>query len=328
MSDVENRTIEPEAEGQRLDRWFKRHYPELRFGELARLLRTGQIRLDGRRAKPATRVESGQQVRVPPLSAVKPAPAPSKAEPAPNPETAARLLERVLFRDDWVIALDKPAGLATQGGSGVKHHVDGQLDALRFGADERPRLVHRLDRDTSGVLLLGRGAEAARALTRAFRDKSTEKIYWALVVGNPKPKRGRIELPLSKLSGPGGEKMALDSEEGQEAITLYARVAGPVKGVSWLALSPLTGRTHQLRAHMAAIGAPILGDGKYGGRAAFLRGFEGVGLQLHARQIALPHPQDGTTLRVTAPLPEHIAATFKRLGFVPERGEDLRPMEN
>lgn len=326
MNSVETRTVERADGGQRLDRWFKRHYPGLPFGRLAKLLRTGQVRVDGKRAKPATRLTEGQEIRVPPL--------PDEAGMAqddgggqaagPSDKDIEQLRHAVLYRDDWVIALDKPAGLATQGGSKLTRHLDAMLDALRFDAPERPRLVHRLDKDTSGVLLLGRGAEATNALADAFKSKAARKLYWALVAGVPKPDEGRIDLPLAKLKRGGGEKMGHDPE-GKPAVTVYRTLMTHRRDVAWLALSPLTGRTHQLRAHLAALGTPILGDGKYGGKAAFPEGLEIGQLMLHAREIALPHPADGTTLRVSAPIPRHMGEAFKRLGFDPDRGEGVHP---
>lgn len=339
MTKVELRTVNEDEADIRLDRWFKRHYPDLAFGRLAKLLRTGQVRVDGRRAQPSARLRPGQEIRVPPLPAITAsaetgstgvAP-PSARTPAapPDPEDAEHLRAAVLYRDDWVIAINKPPGLATQGGSGLARHLDAMLDALRAddgdNAGERPRLVHRLDKDTSGVLLLAPSAAAAETLTRAFRSKETRKLYWALTAGVPRPKVGEITLPLAKTRRGRDEKMAHDPD-GKPAQTAYRTIATARGGtIAWVALSPLTGRTHQLRAHMAALGTPILGDGKYGGRAAFPEAPLVRRLQLHAREIALPHPADGTTLRVTAPLPEHIAASFAALDLNPEAGEGIDP---
>ena len=298
----------------RLDRWFKKRFPALGHGRLEKLLRTGQIRVDGKRARSNTRLAPGQAVRIPPL--------PEAASPPPSRARAAdleTLRDAVLHLDDWVIAIDKPPGLAVQGGSGQTRHLDAMLDALRLGAPERPRLVHRLDKDTSGVLLLARSAPAARALAAAFRSKGARKIYWAAVVGLPKSRRGRIDLPLAKRAARGGEKMTGDRAAGKAALTLYETVKTSGRRAAWLALSPLTGRTHQLRAHCAALGHPILGDGKYGGAAAFLPDLA-KRLHLHAREIAVPHPDDGTTLRVAAPLPPHMLQTWAALGFDPEGG--------
>ena len=318
MSGVETVTVAAADADLRLDRWFKREYPQVTHGRLEKLLRTGQVRIDGKRAKASTRLIPGQAVRVPPL--------PDGAAPAPRPvaeiSTADRdaLRDAILYRDDWVIVLDKAAGLAVQGGSGQTRHLDGLLDALRFDAEERPRLVHRLDKDTAGVLLLARSAAAARALTASFRSKATEKVYWALVAGVPPQPRGRIALSIGKTGGPGAEKVTADPEGGKDAVTLFHVVQSQGKQAAWLVLRPLTGRTHQLRAHCALMGTPILGDGKYGGKAAFRKDLPNR-LMLQAHSLALPHPDDGTTLRVVAPLPDHMAEAWDRLGFDPNRGE-------
>jgi len=326
MSEVETRTVAPDEAELRLDRWFKRHYPGLAFGHLAKLLRTGQVRVDGKRAKAGQRLQPGQEIRVPPLAPEPAAPSPAPTA-GPSDSDARMLREAVLYKDDLVLAVNKPAGLATQGGSRLTRHLDAMLDALQFEAAERPRLVHRLDKDTSGVLLLGRSAAAAGRLTRAFRSKDAVKLYWALTAGTPRPPAGRIDLPLAKLKRGGGEKMGHDPE-GKPALTLYRTIATAPPGVAWLALSPKTGRTHQLRAHMMLLGTPILGDGKYGGRAAFPESLGVDRLHLHAREIALPHPGDGTTLRIAAPLPAHMAATFEALRFAPEQGEGVAPEDS
>jgi 23S rRNA pseudouridine955/2504/2580 synthase len=304
----------------RLDRWFRRHFPELGHGRLEKLLRTGQVRLDGRRAKASDRVAPGQLVRVPPLGAM-PA-APRLETPLPRPRDAAMLQRAVLHIDDDVIVINKPPGLAVQGGTGTERHLDAMLDALRFGAD-RPRLVHRLDRDTSGVLVLARSAAAASALARAFRDKASLKLYWAAVVGLPKPRRGRIDQKLAKLPGHAGERVAADEQEGKRAVTYYRTVSHAGDKLAWLALQPITGRTHQLRAHCVALGTPILGDGKYGAAAAHPAGVPNARkLHLHARALSLPHPRGGR-LEVTAPLPPHMKETWAFFGF--DEAEDVHP---
>jgi 23S rRNA pseudouridine955/2504/2580 synthase len=308
---VQTVTVAASDGSLRLDRWFRRHYPALGHSRLEKLLRTGQIRVDGKRARAGDHIDPGQAIRIPPLDDSPPAAtAPRPARPADE----AMLRGAVLHRDDALIVLNKPAGLAVQGGTGSRLHVDGLLDALRFGAAERPRLVHRLDRDTTGVLVIARTAVAAADLTRAFRDRRTRKLYWAVVVGEPKPPQGRVDLPLAKLPGRGGERVRADAE-GKHAVTGYRVVEDAGGRASWLALLPLTGRTHQLRAHCAAIGTPILGDGKYGGAAAHISGLPRPRqLHLHARSLAIPHPAGGI-LRVTAPLPPHMRQTWKFFGF-------------
>jgi 23S rRNA pseudouridine955/2504/2580 synthase len=311
MSHVEIKKVAAEDADIRLDRWFKRHFPQLGHGRLEKLLRTGQIRLDGKRASAGDRIAAGQDVRVPPLPDG-PLPKPIYQ---PKPQDIAQIERAILYRDDDVIAIDKPPGLAVQGGTATEHHLDAMLDGLRFGAAERPRLVHRLDKDTSGVLVLARSTAAARFLTAAFRDKDTQKIYWAAVVGSPKPRQGRIDKRLAKLPGPAGERVVEDEEEGKRAVTDYRTVAHAGDKIAWVALMPITGRTHQLRAHLAAIGTPILGDGKYGGAAAHPAGIEDARkLHLHARALALPRPGGGV-LRIVAPLPPHMKRTWKFFGF-------------
>ena len=297
----------------RLDRWFKRHYPALGHAYLEKLLRTGRIRVDGKRARSSDRVTPGQEIRLPTLDQIA-APAPQRVRQA-SPADEAMLRDAVLHRDDAVIVLNKPPGLAVQGGSSTERHVDGLLDALRFGSDDRPRLVHRLDKETSGVLVVARTAAAAAFLTRAFREKTMRKIYWAIVVGLPTLRQGRIDLALAKLPGREGERVRADAEEGKRAITYYHVVDSVGSEASWLALLPVTGRTHQLRAHCAAIGTPILGDGKYGAAAAHLAGVPGAKrVQLHARALSIPHPLGGS-LQVTAPLPRHMRQSWEFFGF-------------
>ncbi len=320
MTEVRLIPVGADDAGMRLDRWLHRQFPQLGHGMIERLLRTGQIRVDGRRAKAGARLEAGQAVRVPPV-VVPPPPQPGPA-PVP-PHEAAELRRRVLYRDEDVLAVDKPAGLAVQGGTKVARSLDAMLDALRFDAAERPRLVHRLDRDTSGVLLLARTAAAARTLTAAFRGRDAKKLYWAIVVGAP-PQEGRIAVPLARQAGAGrrgGELVAPAADQGRPAVTVFRTVERAGKRTAWLALEPLTGRTHQLRAHCVALGTPILGDGKYGAAAAVLPGMaEAVRLQLHARRLVVPHPRPGGGRRVidvTAPLPPHMAETWRLLGFDP-----------
>lgn len=330
MSRVQQITIGAEDAGLRLDRWFRQRFPQVTQGRLEKLLRKGEVRVDGKRVKSAHRIDTGQTVRVPPLpdgDAPQRPREPAKEKPV-SAEAAAELQNRVLYRDNAVIVLDKPTGLAVQGGSGQSRHLDGMLDALRFGSGERPRLVHRLDKDTAGILLLARNAGSARALTAAFRGKTTQKIYWALVRGVPSEKRGIIDMPLAKRQTGSGEAMApvatstLGGEDGKPAQTLYRLVESYKRAVSWLVLMPLTGRTHQLRVHCAAMGLPIIGDGKYGGRAAFPEAL-GLPRPLHllARELAVPHPEDGTTLRQTAALPPHMAESWQKLGFDERKGE-------
>jgi 23S rRNA pseudouridine955/2504/2580 synthase len=315
MSGVETRTVGAEEAEVRLDRWFRRHFPEVGHGRLQKLLRTGQVRIDGRRAQASARLSPGQTIRIPPLPAPEAAGALARsAPPRVDPADGEWLRARILYEDHALLVLDKPAGLAVQGGTGTRRHLDGMLQALAAGG-ERPRLVHRLDRDTSGLLVVARTAAAAARLTAAFRRHQVAKLYWALVVGRPPAAQGRIDRPLAKQPGRGGERVTA-SEGGAAAETEYRVVARAGKVAAWLALKPLTGRTHQLRAHCLLLGTPIVGDGKYGGAAAHPAGAP-KGLMLHAREIRLPHP-DGGVLELSAPLSETVLAGFRWLGFEPD----------
>lgn len=322
---IEHRTVAEEEAETRLDRWFRRHFPRLTQGALQRMLRTGQVRVNGKRADAGTRLEPGQEVRVPPLPAG-PAPEENRRTLDEAEENAAKdLAARIIHRDAAVLVLDKPHGLPVQGGPGIRRSVDALLDGLRFDAAERPRLVHRLDRDTSGVLVLARSAAVAARLAAAFRGRDVEKTYWALVVGRPEGQEGRIDLALAKLAGPRGERTRAveDREEGARAITDFRVLDTAKRRVSWLELRPLTGRTHQLRVHCAeGLGCPVLGDGKYGGAVAHMERVSGK-LHLHARALRLPHP-DGGTLEVAAPPPPHMRESFTFFGFEAPRAPKPR----
>ncbi|KAA2215115.1 RluA family pseudouridine synthase [Teichococcus oryzae] len=320
---IQHRTVHAADAESRLDRWFRRHFPQVTQGALQKMLRTGQIRVDGKRAEASTRLERGQEIRIPPLPEG-PAPEPVQRERRVSEEDARALEQMVLYRDEHIIALNKPHGLPVQGGPNIRKHLDGMLDALIFDAEERPKLVHRLDRDTSGVLLLGRSAFAANRLASAFRGRDAEKTYWAIVVGQPQYQGGRIDMRLTKQGGPRGERIVpAEGRDGTHAVTEFSTVDVARRHATWLELKPLTGRTHQLRVHCAsALECPILGDGKYGGQAAHLEGMSHA-LHLHARSIRVPHP-DGGTLEVTAPLPPHMAESFTFLGFEKPRTPPAR----
>jgi 23S rRNA pseudouridine955/2504/2580 synthase len=277
---------------------------------LEKLLRTGEVRVDGAKAKSGQRLEPGQKIRVPPLADVPDRPG-RVDKPVPESQ-AADLRDRVLFKNSDVIALNKPPGLAVQGGTGIKRHLDGMLDALRFGANERPRLVHRLDKDTSGVLLLARTVHAASALTQAFRDRTARKTYWGLTVGVPDPAAGTVDSRLAKSGGEGLEKMR-EQADGKSAVTRYTVADRAQRKAAWVVLMPETGRTHQLRAHMNALGTPIAGDRKYGGAGAVIGGISPA-LHLHARRLDLPAPSGGR-IQVEAGLPDHMAESWRFFGF-------------
>ena len=313
MNKVENREVDPDDDGIRIDRWFKRHYPDIGFGLLQKKMRKGEVRLDGKRVKGKERLDAGQIIRVPPFAAPA-AGAPKKKEGRRLTDAETREVQSwVLYRDDDVIVINKPAGLPTQGGTGQTRHLDGMLDGLRFDGKYRPRLVHRLDKDTSGALVLGRSPKAAAALVEGFKSRETDKRYFALVKGIPSPPEGRIKLRMEKAPIKGNERMVV-SPEGKHSVTDYMLVDKAQPAAAWLALKPLTGRTHQLRLHCAEMGHPIIGDGKYGGAEAFLSGSISKKMHLHSYMVRFPHP-DGGTVTVTAPLSEHMQATFEMLGF-------------
>jgi 23S rRNA pseudouridine955/2504/2580 synthase len=351
---VKKFTVTDDESGLRLDRWFKRHYPTLALSHLAKIIRKGEVRVDGKRVETGTRLEVGATIRVPPLEAA-PASAPARSPRADDDAAALRAM--ILFEDRDVLVLNKPYGLAVQGGSGTKRHVDGMLAALTDAKGNRPVLVHRLDRDTSGVLLVAKSRRIAADLGEIFRSRRAQKIYWALVEGVPKPSQGRISLYLAKGAGMGDaratntrgqrkmantrgqremantrgqremERMrvaAHGDEDAQHSITYYAIVDKAAPRCAWLSMKPLTGRTHQLRAHAEAIGTPIVGDPKYGHspqdelrrRDANRSVPDAVERKLHllARRLVLPHPRGGT-IDVTAPLPPHMQATWDLFGF-------------
>lgn len=336
MSGVQTITVGEDEGDQRLDRFLKRRFPQLSQGMVEKMCRKGECRVDGGRVKSNARVEEGMQVRVPPLPDTR---APAVVRTGVS-EADTRLIQScVIYRDDHVIAINKPAGLPTQGGSGQNRHVDGMAEALKFGFEDKPRLVHRLDKDTSGVLLLARTRLAAKALTAAMRHRETRKIYWALVAGVPTPYLGEIKYGLVKAAGRGkggeGEKMiAVHPREventpgAKRASTLYATLFRVASRAAWVAMEPITGRTHQLRAHMAEIGHPIIGDGKYGGSGqenmgdgwgAQLGGIISKKLHLHARMMRFEHPHTRKVITITAPMPDHMAASWDTFGWT----EDL-----
>lgn len=325
---VQSVVVAEEDAELRLDRWFKRRFPGLSHGRLEKLLRKGHIRVDGKRAKSGQRLAVGQSVRVPPIDDARSGGKRGGRDTTPTvtDEDAEALRDAVLYRDDRLIAINKPPGLAVQGGTGTRRHLDGMLDTLRFGSPERPRLVHRLDRDTSGVLVLGRTANAAAALARAFRQRSARKLYWAVTVGTPVPHEGRIDQALARGVVRGGERMmAAGSAEGgaeaRKAVTLYRVIEHAGKEAALVALSPLTGRTHQLRVHLAERGTPILGDGKYGGADAFPSDRRSR-LHLHARRLVLP-VEGGRALDFKAPPPVHMVETLGFFGFSTHEADDL-----
>lgn len=311
MKEVRTLFVDAAEAGVRLDRWFKRRWPHLNHVQIQKLARSGQIRVDGGRVKPDMRLAAGAQVRVPPLPDAQPAREPGRLDP--RDIAFARSL--VLYEDEEVLALNKPAGLAVQGGTKTTRHIDRLLSAWGEGL-ERPRLVHRLDRDTSGVLVLGKTPAAAARLAGAFAKRRAQKTYWALVAGLPKPGQGVLELPLVK-QGVGDREMMAPADpkdpRAEAAETEFVTLSRAADKVAWMALWPHTGRTHQLRAHMLAMGHPILGDPKYRNEASSALS-EGLKLQLHARRLALAHPSRGQ-LVLEAPMSPELRAGFERFGF-------------
>jgi len=330
---VQTRKVKADEKGLRLDRWFKAHFPDLSFGHLQKLLRTGQVRVDGARAKTNTRLEPGMAVRVPPLEkggkheedngegatgrSSRPLKPPSKMGDAKS--DAAFLKSITLYEDREVLVLNKPFGLAVQGGSGTTRHIDGMLEALRGRDGQKPRLVHRIDKDTAGILLIAKTRLAAATLAKTFRSRAARKIYWALVAGVPRPRQGRISTYLAKGAGEGGELMRVakhGEDEASHAVTYYAVVEQAAQKLSWLSLKPVTGRTHQLRAHTAHIGHPIVGDPKYFSIENWeLPGGMQNRLHLLARRLVIPHPKGEGVIDVTAPLPPHMEQSWNLLGF-------------
>ena len=316
-------TVLQEEDGMRLDRWFKMHYPDLKFGQLQKLLRSGQIRLDGGRIKAGARVEMGQAVRVPPsVIHGNDLGKDGQAKTVPKAKFISAkdrdyLKSLILHRDERILVINKPNGLAVQGGTGQTRHLDDMLDGLKFKSSSRPRLVHRLDKDTSGVLILARDRLAAAHMANEMKGRKTHKVYWALACGVPRPLDGEVENRIEK-SGPKGAEMMNEAEDKQDggvrAITRYQVIDQAAEQFSWMAMQPITGRTHQLRVHASLMECPIVGDGKYGGRKAHPGGEISPKLHLHAHSISFIHP-DGHKVYVEAPLPEHMAATWAMLGF-------------
>lgn len=326
MAGVELKKVDGDETGMRLDRWFKQHYPGLGFGALQKLLRTGQIRVDGKRVKAESRIQGGQEVRVPPLNVDEKRGAPLTKNTMKNRGDDDILRAMVLHEDNKLVVFNKPASLAVQGGSGIERHVDGMLEAWRNKKGEKPRLVHRLDRDTSGVLVVAKTRSAAQALALAFRKRTTQKTYWALCKGVPRKREGRISNYLIKEPTEDGDRMFVTrhGDKGAEhAVTEYRIISQAGPTMSWLELEPETGRTHQLRIHTLDMGHPIIGDPKYyesDPNWDFPGGIQ-KRLHLHARRLSIPHPSGGI-LTVTAPMPPHMVQSWNLLGFEENDAEE------
>ncbi len=312
IQDVRHIKIPQDDDGQRLDRWLKKNVPEMSFVMAQKLLRTGQIRVDGKRAKPDARLVAGQEIRLPPMDA-----RPEKRDGYRLRDDDADMIRKAVIYDDGdLLAINKPPGVASQGGMNIERHIDGMLEALVIGDGVKPRLVHRLDKDTSGVLLLARSAEMARHLGKMFQGRDMKKIYWAITSPAPTSMEGEIKAPLIKGTvGPEKDKMIVDQKEGQKAYTNYEVMEVAGRQAAFVAFMPKTGRTHQIRVHAAYAGFPLLGDEKYGTKAAI----EGPGitqrLHLHARSLEFRHPTTKKQMKLVAPLPADLARSWDALGF-------------
>jgi len=324
---VVNLNVEADEDDTRLDRWLKRKFHGITQIQIEKALRKGEIRVDGARVKSNTRVKAGQTVRVPPISAP-----PTEADGEERPRARVKssdadmMRSLVIYEDDEVIALNKPSGIAVQGGTGTTRHIDALSRALVPDTAEKPRLVHRLDRDTSGVLILAKTVGSANRLSKLFRSRELDKIYWAVTLGVPHPASGDIRGWMIKSSGPGNDKekmrQAAQNEKGaMHALTLYSVVQNAGRKAAWVALKPETGRTHQLRFHMAEIGCSIVGDFKYTCDRETPQGLAD-GLHLHARAMRLPNP-GGRDIEIVADLPPHMVQTFNALGFETSSVEDF-----
>ncbi|MGO4670531.1 RluA family pseudouridine synthase [Bosea sp. 2YAB26] len=323
---VQQLVVTPDENEMRIDRFLETRFPQLSFSHIQRIVRKGELRVNGKRADSKDRLEAGQTVRIPPLKLEQQAERPRSARA--DSDTVEFLRSITLYEDDDVMVLNKPAGLAVQGGSGTTRHVDGMLDALTGKDGQKPRLVHRLDKDTSGCLVIAKSRFAAATLAKTFRSRSARKVYWALVAGVPRVRQGRISTYLAREEAYDGDQRMAVAKHGDDgamhAVTYYAVVETAAQKLGWLSLKPVTGRTHQLRAHAAHIGHPIVGDPKYFN----IQNWElpgGIQNKLHllARRIVLPHPRGKGTIDVSAPLPPHMRQSWNLLGFEDERYDPI-----
>ena len=315
---AEGMIVQDDDDGQRIDRWLKKHFPDLSFGQLQKILRTGQVRVDGKRCKTSTRLVKGQSVRIPPQVT-----APVPGEKKISPRDAALIKSLVIYQDDYIIAINKPAGIATQGGSKIGRNIDDMMEALTVDG-VKPRLVHRLDKDTSGVLLLARSLQMAQYLGDMFKGRDIRKYYWGITVPAPQVHQGKIQSAIAKTAGRGGERMmAVDKAEGKNALTYYSVMEHAARKVAWVAFWPRTGRMHQIRVHAAQMGCPLLGDYKYG-EQEYLDSMPELPatLHLHARRVIFQHPATGKTLDIVAPLDKDMAKTFEYFNFDPNDTSD------
>lgn len=318
MSKVQHVTVSQDDDGQRLDRWLKKRLPDIPHGLAQKLIRDGQLRVDGKRAKPDTRLKEGQDVRIPPVVEKR-----KGGKPKLGDKASAFMKSLVIYDDGDIIAINKPYGLASQGGTGTSHHVDGMLDALKNKEGVRPRLVHRLDRETSGIMLLARSARTAREMGEIFSGRDIKKIYWAIIAPAPEKPEGTIRAPVGRGLGKDKERMIVSEEDGKKAYTDYIVLDNAGADAAFVAFWPRTGRTHQIRLHAEVMGCPIVGDPKYGSASESITGL-GLAkrLHLHARRVVCKHPSRKGLLDVTAPLPEDLVKSWKKLGFNANRKDD------
>jgi 23S rRNA pseudouridine955/2504/2580 synthase len=324
MSGVRKIKVSADDDGQRLDRWLKKQLPDVPYSLTQKLIRQGQLRIDGKRAKADTKLKEGQEVRLPPVTEK-----PRGAKPKLGDKASAFMKSLVIYDDGDVIAINKPYDLATQGGTNTHHHVDGMLDALKNREGVRPRLVHRLDRETSGILLLARSAQVARELGDIFKGRQIKKIYWSIVAPVPEEREGTIRAPIAKGQGKQKERMTVDDKEGKKAYTDYLVLESAGSDAAFVAFWPRTGRTHQIRLHAEVMGCPVVGDTKYGGTYENIAGLAlAKRLHLHARRIICPHPVKKGWLDITAPLPDDLLKSWKTLGFSPNlKADPFRDIE-
>ena len=321
---VQTAVVTPDEAGMRIDRFLESKFPGLSFAHIQRMVRKGELRVDGKRVDSKDRLVEGQKVRIPPVLRD----APMRPDEERRAKVAAELKSMALYEDDDVLVINKPAGLAVQGGSGTTRHVDGMLEALIEPDGQRPRLVHRLDKDTAGCLVIAKTRFAASTLAKSFRSRSARKIYWALVSGVPRVRQGRISTYVAREEQDDGDSRMRVVKHGDEgashALTYYAVVETSAQKLAWLSFKPVTGRTHQLRVHAAEIGHPIVGDPKYFNRENWeLPGGIQNRLHLLARRIVLPHPRGKGTIDVSAPLPQHMQQSWNLLGLDAQRYDPI-----
>lgn len=317
--DVRFITIPEDEDGQRLDRWLKKCVPGLPYVLAQKLMRKGAIRVGEEKVQPSRRLRAGEIVRIPPFEEGQTSLA--TLDRFPDDESFIRSL--VIYDDGEVMAINKPAGLASQGGSKIRRHVDGLLEHLANKKGVKPRLVHRLDRDTSGVLLLARSLDMATKLGKALAGRNIRKIYWAVTIPAPEMNEGTVNAPLAKGTGPKKDMMIVDEENGKRSMTDFRVIERAGKTAAFVAFWPRTGRTHQIRVHAALAGFPLLGDDKYGEGKAILEGVETARrLHLHAHRVIFTHPGTGKTVDISAPLPDDLKITWKALGFPAKQAAD------